>query len=137
MGFSTDIMHDFVAKEIRSIYSSFDGWTATVRSLEGGYNRVVILERRDNGHRECVKLLVSFGTDVSSHLLEELSIKEKSADGTPVRYSVAVMVPGNADTSSVPAGIPVYTMQSFSFDGKELVWVKKPVRKEQAAVAAT
>ena len=26
MGFSSDIMHDFVVKEIRNIYSSYDGW---------------------------------------------------------------------------------------------------------------
>ena len=135
MGFSSDIMHDFVAKEIRAIYSSFDGWRTTERNLEGGYNRVVTLERRNNGHRECVKVLVSFGRDVNPALLGELNSTERSADGTPTRYSVAVMVPGNADTSSVPADIPVYTMRSFAFDGKELAWSKKPVRKEEPAPA--
>jgi hypothetical protein len=45
------------------------------------------------------------------------------------------MVPANADTSAVPAGVTVYTMRSFAFVGKELAWVKKPVRKSGDAPA--
>jgi hypothetical protein len=132
MGMSSDIMHDFAAKEIRSLYSSFDGWKITQRKLENGYDQIAVIERRNNGHRECVRVLITFGKQVSPEMLAELKKPEPVCDGTLSRNRFAVMLPGNANTSSVPAGIQLYTMRSFAFDGKELAWVKKPVRKEEA-----
>jgi hypothetical protein len=136
MGIRSDIMHDFVAKEVRSIYSSYDGWTMTERNSGTGYDRIVILERRNNGHRECKKVLVTFSRVVTPAVLGELVTPEMSSDGTLTRNGFAVMTPANADIAAVPAGITVYTMRSFAFDGKELAWTKKPVRKEEAAQAA-
>jgi len=133
MGFSSDIMHDFVAKEIKGIYSSFDGWKCTPKQTGNGYDSLMVLERRNGGHRECEKVLVTFSRSVPSPLPEEFSAKERSSDGTPTRFDYAVMVPANADTSSVPAGVRIFTMRSFAFEGKELVWVKKPVRKTEPA----
>lgn len=135
MGMSSDIMHDFVAKEIRSVYSTFDGWKITELATGDGYDRIAVLERRNNGHSECVKILVTFSKDASGKALEEIKKAEKSSDGTIIRNSCAVMMPGNANTGSVPAGIPVYAMRSFVFEGKELAWTKKPVRKEEAPKA--
>jgi hypothetical protein len=136
MGMSSDIMHDFAAKEIRSLYSSFDGWKITQRKLENGYDQIAIIERRINGHRERVKVLITFAKQVSPEMLTELKKPELIFDGTLSRNRFAVMLPGNANTSSVPEGIQLYTMRSFAFEGKELAWVKKPVRKEEAPKVA-
>ena len=136
MGISSDIMHDFVAKEIRAIYSSYDGWSMSERRTDTGYDRIVILERRNNGHRECAKILVTFSKDLTPEAYGELMVPEKAMDGTPTRNFFAVMVPANATTAAVPAGLPVYTMRSFAFEGKELAWVKKPVRKDEQLKAA-
>jgi hypothetical protein len=136
MGISSDIMHDFAAKEIRAIYSSYDGWKITPRRTGAGYDTIVTLERRNNGHRECVRILATFDRVVSASALAELQKPEPVCDGTLSRNRFAVMVPANADTSLVPAGILVYTMKSFTFEGKELAWVKKPVRKEEVPVPA-
>lgn len=135
MGFSSDIMHDFVAKEIKNIYSSYDGWKCTPRQTGTGYDSIMVLERRNGGHRECVKILVTFNRSVPATLPAELTRADANAEGTPVRFSYAVMVPANADVSSVPAGVLIYTMRSFAFEGKELTWVKKPVRKTGDAPA--
>ncbi len=135
MGFSSDIMHDFVAKEIRNIYSSYDGWNCTMRVNGSGYDSIAVLERYNGGHRECVRILVSFDRSIPSPLPEELTTPGKSSDGTPLRFSYAVMVPAHAETSSLPAGVKVYTMHSFAFEGKELIWVKKPVRKNDPVQA--
>lgn len=129
-------MHDFVAKEIRSLYSSYDGWTMTERDCGDGYDRIVLLERRNNGHRECQKILVTFSRVIPSPELETLLKPETSSDGTLTRNGFAVMAPAQADTSAVPAGIRVHTMHSFAFDGKELAWTKKPVRKVEEAKAS-
>ncbi len=130
-------MHDFVSKEINAVYSSFDGWKMTQRNIEGGYDTIATLERRDGGHRDFVKVLVTFAKDVSPALLAEVKKPEQANDGTITRNRYAVMVPVNADTSAVPAGFVIYTMKSFAYDGKELTWVKKPVQKtETPRVAA-
>jgi hypothetical protein len=136
MGFSADIMHDFVVKEIRNIYSSYDGWNCTKKETGNGYDAIAVLERHNGGHRECAKILVSFARDFATDYLEELRAPVKSYDGTPTRQSFAVMLPANANMASVPAGLPVLTMRSFAFEGKDLIWVKKPVKKEDAAKAA-
>jgi hypothetical protein len=136
MGISSDIMHDFVAKEIRAVYSSYDGWKITPSRLGSGYDTVFTLERRNAGHRECIRVLATFAKHVTAPMLEELKKPNQNCDGTVSRNGFAVMVPANADASAVPAGISVYTMKSFAFDGKELTWVKKPVRKEEAPKVA-
>jgi len=133
MGFTSDIMHDFVAKEIKNIYSSYDGWKCMLRQLGTGYDTLVTLERRNGGHRDCVKVLVTFERSVPSPLPEELTRADRTSDGTITRHAYAVMVPANADTSAVPSGVGIYTMRSFAFVGKELTWVKKPVRKSESA----
>jgi hypothetical protein len=134
MGISSDIMHEFVAKEIKGVYSSYDGWTITQRNMESGYDTIATLDRRNGGHRERVRVLVTFAKEVSPSLFTELKKTERTDDGTVTRNSFAVMVPANADTSSVPAGVNILTMRSFTFDGKELAWVKKPVRKAEDPV---
>jgi hypothetical protein len=136
MGISSDIMHDFVAKEIRAIYSSYDGWKITSHRLGSGYDTIVTLERRNNGHRECVRILTSYERVVSPSALEVLQKPEPTCDGTLSRNRFAVMVPANADTTSVPGDIAILTMKSFAFGGKELAWVKKPVQKPEAPKAA-
>jgi hypothetical protein len=135
MGFSSDIMHDFVVKEIRNIFSSYDGWKYSSLPMESGYDTLVMMERRNGGHRECVKVLVTFGRSLPVPLPAALTTAERAHDGTVIRNSCAIMVPANADTSAVPAGVVVYTMRSFAFEGTELVWVKKPVRKTGDAPA--
>jgi hypothetical protein len=129
MGFSSDIMDDFVAKEIKNIYSTYDGWKITPRKLDSGYDTLVVLERRNGGHRQCTNMLVTFRKAVPAELLAELHKSEKSSDGTVTRYGFALMVPANANTASVPAGTTIHTMRSFAYDGNALVWLKKPVRK--------
>ena len=86
------------------------------------------------GHRDIVKVLVTFNKEMPKKLLEELNKKEKATDGMVPRYDSAVIAPLNADTSSLPAGMKIYTMNSFEFKGNELSWVKKKVAKVPVAV---
>jgi len=122
-------MKDFVSKEIKSVYSSYDGWKMTQRNLGSGYDTIATLERPHGGHRDYVKILVTFAKKVPEEMLDELKKTERSHDGTVTRNSFAVMVPANADTSSVPPGFLIYTMTTFGFDGDDLRWIKKPVQK--------
>jgi hypothetical protein len=129
MGICTDIMHDFVQQEIKRIYSTYDGWKITPRRHGNSYDTILLIERMNKGNREIAKILVTFKKIVTLDMLEELTVPEKVTDGTVPRRSYAVMVPVNADTSALPKDLEVMYMKSFAFEGKELAWIKKPVRK--------
>jgi len=130
MGICTDIMHDFVLQEIRRLYSSFDGWKITPKNKGTGYDTIVLVERMNNGYREIVRILVSFKKEITLDMIDDLIRQEPVLDGTIPRYDYAVIVPANADTSKLPKDLKISTMKSFAFEGKDLVWVKKPVRKD-------
>jgi len=134
MGICTDIMHKFVKQEISRVYSSFDGWKMTQRKQGNSYETIFIISRINQGTREIVKLLVSFKKVITLDMLEELTYPEQVTDGmTPRRY-YALMVPANTDTSALPKDLTVMFMTSFAFEGKELIWVKKPVPKTKNVV---
>ena len=134
MGKNTDIMNDFALQELKRIYSTYDGWKMIPQAQGTGYDTLVRLERMSEGHRDIVKVLVTFNKEMPKKLLEELNKKEKATDGMVPRYDSAVIAPLNADTSSLPAGMKIYTMNSFEFKGNELSWVKKKVAKVPVAV---
>jgi len=131
MGICTDIMHDFVLQEIRRIYSTYDGWKITPRRHGNSYDTIFVIERMNNGTREIAKILASFKREITRDMLEELTVPEKTPNGSIPRRTFAVMVPAGADVSQLPPDLNVLTMKSFAFSGKELVWVKKPVRKTE------
>jgi len=122
-------MNDFALQELKRIYSSYDGWKMSPQKQGSGYNTLVRLERLNGGHHDIVKVLVTFNKEIPANLVEELNTKEKMADGMVPRYDAAVIAPVNADTSVLPAGMKIYPMNSFEFEGNELVWIKKKVAK--------
>jgi len=129
MGNNTDIMNEFALQELKRVYSTYDGWKITPRALGSGYDTLVKLERMNEGHRDIVKVLVTFNKDIPAQLVEELNKKDRATDGSVPRYDAAVIAPVNADTSMLPAGMKIYAMNSFEFKGNELTWVKKKVAK--------
>ena len=131
MGICTDIMHDFVLQEIKHIYSSFDGWKITMKKKGAAYDTIVLVKRMNNGYLEIVRLLVTFKKEVTLDMINELIRPEPVFDGSCPRYDYAIIVPGNTDTSKMPKDLKIFVMNSFAFDGKELIWVKKPVRKTE------
>jgi hypothetical protein len=132
MGMNTDIMHDFVSQEIKRIYASSDGWKVAAQSQENNYDAVYRLERLNrNFQKEIVKVGVTFEKTVSPGLISAITKPESTNDGMVPRFSSSLIVPLNADTTALPGTIPVYQMKSFGFDGENLIWLKKPVRKTE------
>ena len=137
MGICTDIMHDFVLQEIKHIYSSYDGWKITLKKKGTGYDTIVLVKRMNNGYLEIVRLLVTFKKEVTLDMINELIRPEPVFDGTSPRYDYAIIVPEHADTSKMPKDLKIFVMKSFAFDGKDLIWVKKPVRKTETPNVTT
>ena len=122
-------MNDFALQELKRVYSTYDGWKITPKSLGSGYDTLVKLERMNEGHRDIVKVLVTFNKEIPAKQVDELMKKEQVTDGSVPRYDAAVIVPVNANTSTLPASLKIYAMNSFEFKGNELTWVKKKVAK--------
>ena len=133
MGNNTDIMNEFALQELRHIYSSYDGWKMTPQKQGTGYDTLVRLDRVHGGHHDLVKVLVTFNKEIPADMVEELSKKELVTDGMVPRYDAAVIAPVNANTTVLPAGLKIYSMNAFEFKGNDLTWVKKKVAKAPAA----
>jgi len=129
-------MHEFVSQEIRHLYSTYDGWKVAYRSTVTDYDEVICLQRLTGGSREFAKVGVTFSREVDPALVDKVTTPERSGDGTVSRFRSALILPGNADASAVPENVAVHHMRSFAFDGESLIWLKKPVCTEAAAVPA-
>jgi hypothetical protein len=129
MGSNQDIMHQFARQEINRFFSTYDGWKITPLPEAGGYDREFIAERTISGNKELNKVLVSFEKKVSKEKLERMRSSVTGPYGQVHKSNILLIVPQNADTSSVPKDIRISLMNSFSFDGNVLAWTKKPVKK--------
>ena len=129
MGSNQDIMHQFARQEINRFFSTYDGWKITPLPEAGGYDQEFIAERSISGNKELNKVLVSFEKKVSKDKLEAMRSSERGPYGQVFKSDITLIVPQNSDTSSVPNDIRISFMNSFSFDGDMLAWMKKPVQK--------
>lgn len=137
MGSQQDVMNNFALQELKRIYSTFDGWKMTPQKQGSGYDTLVRLERLSGGHHDVVNVLVSFNKEISAASIDTLKKRENAPDGMVSKYDSAVLVPLNADTSFVPEGMKIFAMNSFSFEGDELVWMKKKVARAPAEPVKT
>ena len=57
--------------------------------------------------------------------------------GLVQKSNILLIIPQNSDVSSVPEDVTISYMQSFTFHGNDLIWLKKPVQqtKEEKAKA--
>jgi hypothetical protein len=131
MGSSQDIMHQFARQEINRFFSTYDGWKITPLPEAGGYDRQFIAERTISGNKESKKVLVSFDKNVSRDKLESMRSSVTGPYGQITKTDLLLIVPQNADTSSVPGDVRVSVMNSFAFQGNDLTWTKKPVQKTE------
>ena len=131
MGSNQDIMHQFARQEINRFFSTYDGWKITPLPESEGYDREYLAERTISGNKELNKVLVSFEKKVPKEKLEQMRSSVKGPYGQVHKSSILLIVPQNSDTSSVPNDVRLHFMNSFAFQGNDLIWVKKPVQKEE------
>jgi hypothetical protein len=127
MGSSQDIMHQYARQEINRFFSTYDGWTITPLKQTNGYDQEFIAERTISGNKEVKNVLVSFNKSVSKEKLEGMRSSVTGPYGQVQKTDVLLIVPQNSDTACLPSDIKVSYMNSFSFEGDELAWTKKPV----------
>lgn len=135
MGYNEDIMHDFVRRELKRLYPSVDGWqirNAPNTMADTGF----ILSRRLLGRVQGAHVLVCFDRTVCAPAARAL--KEMAASA-PVPGCAAshliLMVPQGAAVSGIPEDVQVLPMQSFGYDGKILVWLKRRAQMSEKVAA--
>jgi hypothetical protein len=133
MGSNQDIMHQFARQEINRFFSTYDGWKITPLPESAGYDREYLAERTISGNKELNKVLVSFEKKVPKQKLELMRSSVTGPYGQVHKSTILLIVPQNSDTSSVPNDVRLHFMNSFAFQGNDLIWVKKPVQKEEKA----
>ncbi|MCQ8893752.1 MAG: hypothetical protein NQU46_03870 [Methanolinea sp.] len=125
MGSNEDIMHDFVRKELKRLYPSVDGWQ--IKSVpKTGAGSGFAISRRLLGRFEGAFVLVNFDRTVTRDAvlaLKDLATKAPLPGVTNPR--LILMTPQGTEATGIPPEIEVLPMQSFGYEGKELVWLKK------------
>jgi len=127
------IMHSFVAKELRRLFPSIDGWQ--IRSIPNTAGAGYIVSQTLPGHPESAHVLVRFArhaTAEDGHALKEM------AAAAPLRgmaqSRLILMVPHGAEVNGIPPEIEVATLRSYGFYGNDLVWIRRRERMSEKNV---
>ena len=132
MGSNEDIMHEFVRKELKRLYPTVDGWQVKPVPRVDGEEQCFVASRRILGRSEGAYVVVSFDQKVDPSAVDQLKSGKISGVANPGRVLV---VPRGADTSKIPENVQIMEMQSFGFDGNELVWLKRRAQMSEKALA--
>jgi hypothetical protein len=137
MGSQDDIMHEFVRKELRKLYPSVDGWQIRPAARSGGKEQGFVVARRILGKSEGAQVLVSFDRKVTPGTIDQLlaMVRTDPVPGLASPKKILV-VPQNTDLSGVAQGISVLPMQSFAWEDKELVWLKRRAQISEKTAGA-
>ena len=136
MGSQRDVMNLFAERDIRQVFSSYDGWkVAPVAGLPSA-QRVYRAERGNWGREEVAFISISFDPVPRDEAINALDIVPNGQRPHPKKY---LLTPQAADTSLVPPHIRVLPMHAFAYAQGQLVWLtrKKNARGGFLEEAAT
>lgn len=122
MGSSKDIMDLFAERDIRQLFSEYDGWRVTSISTPRSAGRFYRISRTRWPDEEVAFIAVSFDPVPQEEFIRALDLLP---DGHGSRTKKYLLTPQAADTSSVPPHIPILMMNAFAFTGGELIWLTK------------
>jgi hypothetical protein len=131
MGYSSDIMHDFVGKEIKKVFPASDGWRSQPATYGGGMYPGYTLVRRTPQGAEAAQVMVSFAKKVAP--AEVAALKSAAFSGGVKKGRRVLLIPQDADTSAVSGEVHLVPMTTFGFREKELVWLNRNVHNPKKA----
>lgn len=132
MGYSGDIMHDIVQKELRRNYPASEGWTISGAPKAIGNDEVFMVSKRQKSN-QVASVGVSFARVVGSDLVSAVMEGKTSTAAKKSSWHSSIIVPQGADLSGLPDGIKILYMRSFRYEGKDLTWLKRPVGSSATA----
>jgi len=132
MGYSGDIMHDIVLKELKRNYPASEGWVISGTAKQVGDDEIFSLSRR-RGSNQVVTVGATFGRIVGQGLVSALLEGRATPAAKKSSWHAGLLVPQGTDVSGLPADIKVIFMRSCRYEGKDLLWLKRPAGTEVAA----
>jgi hypothetical protein len=126
MGYSGDIMHDIVQKELKRNYPSSEGWVISGAAKQVGNDEIFSLSRR-RGTNQVATVGASFGKIVGPGLISAMMEGKATPAAKKGTWHACLLVPQGTDVSGLTDDIKVIFMRSFRYEGKDLLWLKRPV----------
>lgn len=126
MGYSGDIMHDIVQKELKRNYPASEGWVISGAPKQVGNDEIFSLSRR-RGSNQVTTVAATFGRMVEPGLISSLMEGKETTAAKKGTWHASLLVPQGTEVSGLPAEIKVIFMRSFRYEGKDLLWLKRPV----------
>jgi hypothetical protein len=134
MGYSGDIMHDIVQKELKRNYPASEGWIITGAPKQVGNDEVFSLSRR-RGSNQVVTVGTTFERKIGQSLLSAIMEGRESPAAKKGAWYGSLLVPQGTDISGIPEDVRIIFMRSFRFEGKDLLWLKRPVGNPDIAAS--
>jgi hypothetical protein len=134
MGYSGDIMHDIVQKELKRNYPASEGWIITGAPKQVGNDEVFSLSRRQ-GSNQVVTVGTTFERKIGQSLLSAIMEGRESPSAKKGAWYGSLLVPQGTDISGIPEDVRIIFMRSFRYEGKDLLWLKRPVGNPDIAAS--
>ena len=132
MGYSGDIMHDIVQKELKRNYPASEGWVISEAHNQVGNDEIFSISRR-RGSNQVATVGATFGRIVGPGLVAALNEGGTTPAAKKGTWYACLLVPQGTDVSGLPDDVKVIFMRSFRYEGKDLLWLKRPAGSQVAA----
>jgi hypothetical protein len=122
MGSSKDVMELFAERDIRQVFSEYDGWkVAPVRGAQPA-GRFFRVSRSKWAGEEVAFIAVSFDLMPNEEIVSTLNTLSDGRVSLTKKY---LLTPQAADASDIPPHIRILRMNAFAFAEGRLVWLTK------------
>lgn len=122
MGSSKDVMELFAERDIRRVFSVYDGWNVTPVTASPYAGRFFRVSRNKWVGEEVAFIAVSFDRTPDEDLINALDTLPNGQGSKTKKY---LLTPQAADTSAIPPHVRILLMNAFAFTEGKLVWLTK------------
>jgi hypothetical protein len=122
MGSARDVMELFAERDIRWLFSEYNGWKVAPVSGPRPAGCFYRATRRKWVGEEIALIAISFDPAPSQ---DSISALDALPDGRESRTKKFLLTPQVTDTSGIPPHIRILPMNAFAFADGELVWLTK------------
>ena len=122
MGSSKDVMELFAERDIRRVFSGYDGWKVTPVTASPYAGRFFRVSRNKWVGEEVALIAVSFDRTPDEDLINALDTLPNGQGSKTKKY---LLTPQAADTSAIPPHVRILLMNAFAFAEGKLVWLTK------------
>lgn len=122
MGSQKDVMETFAERDIRQLFSEYDGWNVAPVAGTKPAGRFYKITRGQWVGVETAFIAISFDQVPKDDFV---AVLDTLADGQGARTKKFLLTPQATDTSFIPPHIRILLMNAFAFSEGRLVWLTK------------